>query len=270
MTLRYFTYNFYSSWLTLRDSFRCVSTIAICLSGYHYSMPGPVTRKNIPAPPIKGTHPRQDVCGPMTLSTCIQYAYMNTSPLRNSPRFWQRFAPLHSGKGQPGFILHTITGFHWPGFTHYYGFICHLTSTYTLSFLLSLCFQKNNNIGNDARLPRLLHRLPVRNPTPKHKTGLTEYWALRYFERSPTCPAESGSFPLCTSDFLWLPSDPAVSQQRPCHSDYLPPSRGDAAFLQAAGFAGFAGQTKKAPYRCPDCCVVYWRSGRDSNPRPPA
>ncbi|MCY4330565.1 MAG: hypothetical protein OXC48_10900 [Endozoicomonadaceae bacterium] len=35
-------------------------------------------------------------------------------------------------------------------------------------------------------------------------------------------PAESGSLSLCTSDFLWLPSDPAVSPQRLCQSDFLP------------------------------------------------
>jgi len=40
-------------------------------------------------------------------------------------------------------------------------------------------------------------------------------------------------------------SGPAVSQQRPCHSDYLPLSLGDTGFFQAVGFASFAGQTKK-------------------------
>ncbi|WP_250245385.1 hypothetical protein, partial [Alteromonas mediterranea] len=43
-----------------------------------------------------------------------------------------------------------------------------------------------------------------------------------------------------------LPSDPAVGQQRPCHSDYLPLSQGDSGFFQPDGFASFAGQTKKA------------------------
>ncbi|MFD3320260.1 hypothetical protein, partial [Alteromonas macleodii] len=81
--------------------------------------------------------------------------------------------------------------------------------------------------------------------TLKHKTGLTEYRASRYFARLPSCLAESGSLSLCTSNFLWLPSDPAVSQQRPCHSDYLPLSQGDSGFLQPDGFASFAGQTKK-------------------------
>jgi len=86
--------------------------------------------------------------------------------------------------------------------------------------------------------------LPVRNPTLKHKTGLTEYRASRYFARLPSCLAESGSLALCTSNFLWLPSDPAVGQQRPCHSDYLPLSQGDSGFFQPDGFASFAGQTK--------------------------
>ncbi|WP_157812691.1 hypothetical protein [Alteromonas sp. MB-3u-76] len=50
---------------------------------------------------------------------------------------------------------------------------------------------------------------------------------------------------MCTSNFLWLPSDPIVGQQRPCHSDYLPLSQGDSGFFQPDGFASFAGQTKK-------------------------
>ncbi len=70
--------------------------------------------------------------------------------------------------------------------------------------------------------------------------------ALRYFARLPLYLAESGSLSLCTSNFLWLPSDPAVSQQRPCHSDYLPLSQGDTDFFQSVGFASFAGQTKKS------------------------
>ncbi|MCU8360072.1 hypothetical protein M2G65_15475, partial [Vibrio vulnificus] len=52
---------------------------------------------------------------------------------------------------------------------------------------------------------------------------------------------------LCTVNFLLLPSDPAVGQQRPCNSDYLPLSQGDSGFFQPDGFASFAGQTKKRP-----------------------
>uniref|UniRef100_UPI000B31D1DD hypothetical protein n=1 Tax=Salinivibrio costicola TaxID=51367 RepID=UPI000B31D1DD len=99
--------------------------------------------------------------------------------------------------------------------------------------------------GCGARLPQLLHWLPVRDATLKHSIGLTEYWALRYFARLPTYQAEAGSLSLCASNFLSLPSDPAVGQQRPCDSDYLPLSRGDSGFFQPDGFASFAGQTKK-------------------------
>ncbi|WP_207219750.1 hypothetical protein, partial [Vibrio vulnificus] len=52
---------------------------------------------------------------------------------------------------------------------------------------------------------------------------------------------------------LLLPSDPAVGQQRPCNSDYLPPSQGDSGFFQPDGFASFAGQTKK---RCCDSIAL--------------
>lgn len=77
------------------------------------------------------------------------------------------------------------------------------------------------------------------------QTGLT----LRYCARLPTCRAESGSLALCVSDFLWLPSDLAVGQQRPCDSDYLPLSRGDSGFFQPDVFASFAGQTQKSRTR---------------------
>jgi len=110
---------------------------------------------------------------------------------------------------------------------------------------LSPCATASGNAGFGVRLPRLLHRLPVNDATLKHSTGLTEYRASRYFARWPTWTAEAGSLALCTVNFLWLPSDPTVGQWRPCQSDCLPLSRGDATFFQMAGFAGFAGQTKK-------------------------
>ena len=153
----------------------------------------------------------------------------------------------HNADSRLGFTLHTITGFHRPSLTHYYGFICHLTLATFLDH--SLNDTSNHLIGSNARLPQLLHWLPVRNSTLKHKTGLTEYRDSRYFARLPTCLAESGSLSLCTSNFLWLPSDPVVGQQRPCHSDYLPLSQGDSGFFQPDGFASFAGQTKKASDR---------------------
>ncbi|MGR2966065.1 hypothetical protein ABMY11_21350, partial [Vibrio vulnificus] len=98
--------------------------------------------------------------------------------------------------------------------------------------------------GCGVRLPQLLHWLPVNNATLKHSIGLTEYRASRCFGRLPTYAAEAGSLTLRTVNFLLLPSDPAVGQQRPCNSDYLPLSQGDSGFFQPDGFASFAGQTK--------------------------
>lgn len=46
---------------------------------------------------------------------------------------------------------------------------------------------------------------------------------------------------------LWLPSDPAVGHQRPCHLDYHHLSRSDSSFSQADGFTSFAGANKKNP-----------------------
>ncbi|CAG20262.1 hypothetical protein PBPRA1858 [Photobacterium profundum SS9] len=42
----------------------------------------------------------------------------------------------HHVDSRLGFPLHTITGFHRPSLTHYYGFICHLAPTCILSHLL--------------------------------------------------------------------------------------------------------------------------------------
>ena len=115
----------------------------------------------------------------------------------------------HDADGQSGFPLHTITGFHRPDLTHYYGLICHLAPTRALVFTLRLCFRHLPGCG--VRLPQLLYWLPVSYATLKHVVGLTEYWASRYFGRLPTNTAESGSLALCTAHFLWLPSDPSVS-----------------------------------------------------------
>jgi hypothetical protein len=51
----------------------------------------------------------------------------------------------------------------------------------------------------------------VSNRILKHATELIRYWALRYFARLPFRYAESGSFALCTTHFLSLPSDPTVA-----------------------------------------------------------
>lgn len=48
-----------------------------------------------------------------------------------------KIAPIkHTADSRLGFPLHTITGFHRPSLTHYYGFICHLTPTINLEFPL--------------------------------------------------------------------------------------------------------------------------------------
>ncbi len=64
-----------------------------------------------------------------------------------------------------------------------------------------------------------------------------------------TDTAETGLLSLCSSDLLWLPSDPAVSPQRPCQSDFLPLNQGDSAFFQTDGFASLAG--KMVPVKVP-------------------
>ena len=59
------------------------------------------------------------------------------SPLRNQLKLLAKIDPIkHNVDGRLGFPLHTITGFHRPSLTHYYGFICHLTPTLNLGFHL--------------------------------------------------------------------------------------------------------------------------------------
>ena len=131
------------------------------------------------------------------------------TPSQNIPLLAKMLPTRLDADSQSGFFLHTITGFHRPDLTHYYGLICHLAPTRASAFTLRLCFRHLPGCG--VRLPQLLHWLPVSYATLKHVVGLTEYRASRYFGRLPTNTAESGSLALCTAHFLWLPSDPSVS-----------------------------------------------------------
>ena len=101
---------------------------------------------------------------------------------------------------------------------------------------------ESNQVRNQS--VNIIVTLTPNSPTLNHSMDLTKYRASRYLARLPIHIAESGSLSLCTPYFLWLPSDPAVGQQRPCHSDCLPLSQGDSGFFQPDGFASFAGQTK--------------------------
>ena len=68
-----------------------------------------------------------------SLITVLKHA----SPLRNQLKLLTKIDPIkHNVDSRLGFILHTITGFHRPSLTHYYGFICHLTPTLNLGLPL--------------------------------------------------------------------------------------------------------------------------------------
>ena len=76
------------------------------------------------------------------LITVLKHA----SPLRNQLKLLTKINPIkHNADSRLGFPLHTITGFHRPSLTHYYGFICHLTLAILLSHLL-------NNTSNHFEL----------------------------------------------------------------------------------------------------------------------
>ena len=80
-----------------------------------------------------------------------------------------------------------------------------------LELLLELVSPKKK-LRNRCQASSVTAPVPARNATLKHSVGLTEYWASRYFGRLPTNAAEAGLLTLCVSSFLWLPSDPTVSQ----------------------------------------------------------
>ena len=156
-----------------------------------------------------------------TLLTFQQFSVLLHASFLPSKDFIENFVPSHPrsafglttvpctfGRGRPGFLLRTITGFLRPELSYYYGLICHLLQHrfgLTLILLSSTCVQDRN------RLPQLLHELPVNNHILSHSTGLTRYKASRYFARLPACTAVPGSLSLCTVHFLLLPSDPSVA-----------------------------------------------------------
>lgn len=75
--------------------------------------------------------------------------------------------------------------------------------------------------------------LPEYSSILNHVPGLSTNKASRYFERLPSRPAESGSLALCAVLLLWLPSDPAVGQRRPCQSNCLPCGQGGVRFFRS-------------------------------------
>lgn len=152
-------------------------------------------------------------------------------------------APANHAAGRPGFLLQSVTRFHWPGFQHYYGFLCHLTPLrFVLSLLLSSSIRFGHAERNGMRLPQLL-AVPCEQPHPQSRpavgqvSGFTILCTLAHaVRRIRFACAVCRSLPIASFR-------PCRSRQRPCDSDCLPLDRGDACFFQHAGFARFAGQT---------------------------
>ena len=87
--------------------------------------------------------------------------------------------------------------------------------------------------------------LPVSNSTLNHITGLTKYWASRYFARLPSRTAVSGSLTLCAAHFLSLPSDPAVASNALAIQIVFPLIR--ATSLAGPGLPAPLGKQKSRP-----------------------
>ena len=86
--------------------------------------------------------------------------------------------------------------------------------------------------------------LPVNDAILNYTTGLIRYVLCAMLHTYPVVCRIRFACAMCRS----LPITsfrPCRYQQRPCDSDCLPPDRGDARFFQRAGFAIYAGQTKK-------------------------
>ena len=117
---------------------RCASLLAICLSGLQllrcsalYSQ-RPHFRLAVMSGLLSSKHLWAD-----KLYLTLSIYFRNTSPLRNQLKLLTQIDPIkRNADSRLGFVLHTITGFHRPSLTHYYGFICHLTLILTLSHLL--------------------------------------------------------------------------------------------------------------------------------------
>ncbi|MDK2848186.1 MAG: hypothetical protein PWP34_1539 [Desulfuromonadales bacterium] len=88
---------------------------------------------------------------------------------------------------------------------------------------------------------------PCKRRHPQSRYGSDQVSGFALF-RTLTHPQRRIRFACAMCRLLPIASfRPCRCQQRPCDSDCLPPDRGDACFLQQAGFASSAGQTKKSP-----------------------
>ena len=77
--------------------------------------------------------------------------FLETSPLRNSCRFWRPVVRLDKARRRRGFLLHTVTRLLRPQLPHYYGFICHLTPRqFPLEFPLEVAYRSHRPLGSVA------------------------------------------------------------------------------------------------------------------------
>ena len=84
------------------------------------------------------------------------------------------------------------------------------------------------------------------NATLSHTMKLTRYWTSRYYARLSFHDAESGSLKLCTTHFLLLPSDPAVTSSA-LAIRIIFPLVGVMPACRRLGLPAMPGKHKKAP-----------------------
>jgi hypothetical protein len=132
-------FNFSYHWI-LHDDIRCASQLAICLSG-HSLLHCSVFNSQRPHFCLAVTFYFLLVLVGIPVSqqenTHAFHALKERPLLRRQSKFLAKTDSIkHNTDSRLGFPLHTITGFHRPSLTHYYGFICHLTPTLNLGLPL--------------------------------------------------------------------------------------------------------------------------------------
>lgn len=103
-------------------------------------------------------------------------------------------------------------------------------------------------VANNTSITCYFGKKPI---MPTHSTAKNSIFSSLIMSFTPAALVQVISsrvkLSLCTAYILWLPSDPGVSQQCPCHSDDLLLRLGGLGCWQPDEFASGAGPTKKPP-----------------------
>jgi len=195
-------------------------------------------------PPRKSAPPRRAACVQSCIPSRSGSLQMNFLPSHNVRAFGAWHLPRTKPRVVPVFSSRLLPAFSGRDF---------VTTTESSATLhrfvrpwVSSWVSLSADCADDTRLPQLL-RTPrvLLHPHSRHGSDQESGFALSC---TLTHPWSRIRFACAVCSSLPIASfRPCRYRQRPCDSDCLPPGRGDACFFQQAGFARYAGQTKKAP-----------------------